>query len=93
MKLIYSELALKDLRRLREFVAEHNPDLANEIALNIIQRIEKLVDFPLLGVPVRLAPDPDTVRDLIYDDYIVRYSCHSRMIVILRLWHQREDRS
>lgn len=92
MKLVYSELAVRDLARLRNFIAEHNPTSAAEVAADLIDRVEKLTTFPRLGIPVRHAPDPESVRDLVLDNYIIRYSCHSGMIVILRLWHHRELR-
>ncbi len=92
MKLVYSELALKDLRRLRNFIAEYDAASANEVAVDLVDRIEKLTTFPRLGVPVRQAPDPETVRDLVLDNYVVRYSFRSEMIIVLRLWHHREDR-
>lgn len=92
MKLLYSELAVKDLTRLRSFIAEHNPTSAANVSGNLIERIAKLVSFPRLGVPVSAAPDPETVRDLILDDYIVRYSVYSEHIVILKVWHHREQR-
>lgn len=92
MKLIYSELAVKDLTRLRSFIAEYNPSSAARVTDNLIERIEKLTEFPRLGAPVKNAPDPETVRDLILDDYTVRYSHYSEMVVILRLWHHRENR-
>lgn len=93
MKLVYSESAIRDLQRLREFIAEHDPATAASVAAGLVERLEKLTAFPRLGVPVRHAPDPETVRDLILDDYTVRYSCHAEMIVVLRLWHHREQRN
>ena len=91
MNPIYSEPSIKDMRRLREHIAEYNPQAANRIAQQLVNRLEKLTEFPYLGVPVVAAPNPQTIRDLILDDYIVRYSCHNETIVVLRIWHHLEN--
>ncbi len=91
MKLIYSHEAKVDLQRLREFIAEKNPNAANRIGLSLLSGIKKLKDFPLIGKKVLLAPDPELIRDLIVDAYIVRYLITDDAIFILRIWHHRED--
>ncbi|MGO2232889.1 MAG: type II toxin-antitoxin system RelE/ParE family toxin [Marinomonas sp.] len=90
MKLIYTEDAIKDLKRLREFIAKHNPNAALRVAQELISKINLLVDFPNLGTPVKLAPSPETVRDMIFGNYIVRYSIHKETIIVLRIWHGLE---
>ena len=90
MKLIYSEQSVKDLKRLRDFIDEHNPTAAQRISQQFLDRLENLVSFPRMGVPVRSAPDPESVRDIILGDYVIRYSCHPETIVVLRMWHHLE---
>ncbi len=92
MNLIYSEQAVKDLQRLRDFIAEHNPNAAQRISQQFLERLGNLILFPRMGVPVRSAPDPESVRDLILGDYVIRYSCHLETIVVLRMWHHPEER-
>ncbi|MEL0635263.1 type II toxin-antitoxin system RelE/ParE family toxin [Marinomonas sp. TI.3.20] len=91
MKLVYTEEAITDLKRLREFIAAHNPNAANKVAKELIEKIALLPDFPKIGTPVQQAPSPETIRDMIFNNYIVRYSTHPNTIIILRLWHGRED--
>lgn len=45
-----------------------------------------------MGRPVTQAPEPEVVRDMIFGNYIVRYSVHGEALVILRLWHHYEQR-
>ncbi len=90
MKLVYTDEAITDLKRLREFIAVHNPVAAAKVAEEMVSKIEMLLDFPKLGVPVELAPVPETVRDIIFGKYIVRYSVHESAIIILRIWHGLE---
>ena len=91
MKLVYTEEAITDLKRLREFIALHNPIAANKVARELIEKIKLLPDFPHIGQPVQQAPLPDSIRDMIFGSYIVRYSIHNNTIIILRIWHTLEN--
>lgn len=91
MKLVYTDEAIGDLKRLRQFIAVHNPTAASRIAAELISKIELLATFPKLGAPVELAPVPEVIRDMIFGQYIVRYSLHSSTIIILRIWHGLEN--
>ncbi len=90
MKLVYTDEAIDDLKRLREFVVVHNPSAAARIATELVGKIELLPDFPRMGTPVEMAPVPDSVRDLVFGKYVVRYSVHTSAIIILRVWHGLE---
>ncbi|WP_416137734.1 type II toxin-antitoxin system RelE/ParE family toxin [Halomonas sp. HK25] len=90
MKLVYTDEAIDDLKRLREFVAVHNPSAAARIATELVGKIELLPDFPEMGTPVEMAPVPDSVRDMVFGKYVVRYSVHASAIIILRIWHGLE---
>ncbi|MDR6984191.1 plasmid stabilization system protein ParE [Rheinheimera pacifica] len=91
MKLVYTVEAVEDLKRLRQFVAEHNPAAARRIAAELVAKIKLLADFPAIGVPVAMAPLPESLRDMVFGHYVVRYSVHSNAIIILRLWHSLEN--
>ncbi|MCK9506367.1 MAG: type II toxin-antitoxin system RelE/ParE family toxin [Porticoccaceae bacterium] len=90
MKLVYTEEAIEDLKRLREFIAIHNPSAAARIATELVSKIELLPTSPNMGRPVEIAPAPDTIRDMVFGKYIVRYSTHPSTIIILRIWHGLE---
>lgn len=90
MKIIFTPESIDDLRRLREFIAQNNPDFANRIANYLVIGIGKLKTFPNLGVEVKKAKS-DMIRDLILGDYIVRYLVLQKAIHILRIWHHKED--
>ena len=90
MKLVYTDVAIDDLKRLREFIAVYNPSAAARIATELVGRIESLLDFPRMGTPVEMAPLPDSVRDMVFGKYVVRYSVHASAIIILRVWHGLE---
>lgn len=93
MKLVYTDDAIEDLKRLREFIAAHNPSAAARIAaelVGMVGKIELLPDFPTIGAPVDIAPVADSVRDMVSGRYVVRYSVHASVIIILRVWHELE---
>ena len=89
MKLVYTDQAIDDLKRLREFIAVHNPPAAARIAAELVGKIELLPDFPKMGTP-EMAPVPDSVRDMVFGKYVVRYSLHASAIIVLRVWHGLE---
>ncbi len=90
MKLVYTDEAIDDLKRIWEFIAMHNPLAAARIATELVSKIELLPDFPKMGTPVEMAPVPDSVRDMVFGKYVVRYSVHTGAIIILRVWHGLE---
>lgn len=92
MNLVYTDVAIQDLQRLRAFIAVHNPHAAAEIAARLIEKLSLLKSFPYLGTPVTQAPEVGAVRDAVFDHYVVRYSVHSQTIIILKLWHSLEQR-
>lgn len=92
MRLVYSEPALSDLMRLKAFIDQNSPEAASRIALELVERIEKLLIFPRMGKPVALAPDPNIIRDMVFGKYIVRYAAYQEVIAILRIWHHAESR-
>jgi plasmid stabilization system protein ParE len=90
LKLVYTNDAIDDLKRIREFIAVHSPSAAATIATELVGKIELLPDFPKMGTRVEMAPVPDSLRDAVFGKYIVRYSVHASTIIILRVWHGLE---
>ncbi len=91
MKLLYTPDAISDLQRLREFIAEKNPEAAARVGSQLMRDISNLVSLPYMGRKVLRAPNPEMVRDLSAGAYIVRYLILNDEIHVLRVWHKRED--
>ena len=91
MNIEYSELAISDLQRLREFIEIKSPLAAQRIAQDLIKGIDKLKIFPQLGLAVQRASDPSVIRDLYINNYTVRYLITENVIFILRVWHNKEN--
>ena len=82
--------------RLRAFIAKHDPAAAERLARRLIQGIERLLRNPRLGRRVTVAPDqmaPEEIRDWVVGPYVVRYLIVDQRIVVLRIWHGKEQRA
>ena len=90
MKLEFSESAVRDLVRLREFIAKNDPQAAARVSLRLRQAIGKLVLHPDIG---RLVPEIENVRELVAGNYVVRYIHEENTILVLRVWHGKEFRA
>ena len=91
MKVKYSPESVDDLQRVVEFVEVKNPFAARRIAIDIQEGVEKLKQFPKIGLPVMKASDPDKIRDLYVGNYTARYLIADKFIYILRIWHNKEN--
>ena len=90
MKLIFSRAAVHDQVRLRDFIAQHNPETAQRVAQRLRGAIQRLVDTPQIGRPV--ANMRGEIRELIFGKYVIRYEVRQQYYYILRIWHGKEDR-
>lgn len=89
MKLLFTQSSQRDLVRLRNFIAEKNPQAARLIGQRLVTSINRLLDQPEMGIDVDELPG---TQDLITGDYIVRYAVLEDEIYILRIWHGKEYR-
>ncbi len=87
--------AVRDLARLRDFIQHQNPAAATRAAKRILAAVRRLQQYPLLGRPVTDLERP-VCRDLFIPfgqaGYCVRYTVTTDAIIIIRIWHTREER-
>ena len=90
--LTWSLLAEKDLQDVMEYIRSANPQAAEFLATGLIERIEKLIDFPEMGRMVPERNDP-SIREIVYRRYriIYRFSASEMKVEIVRLWHAARD--
>lgn len=89
MKLLFTHSSQRDLVRLRDFIAENNPQAARQISRRLVTSINRLANQPEMGIDVEELPG---TQDLITGDYVVRYVVLEENLYILRIWHGKEDR-
>jgi plasmid stabilization system protein ParE len=91
-EIIWFPEALRDLDRLRAFIREHNPAAARRAANRIKDAVNILRENPEAGIVVE---DPWGYRDLIIPfgvgNYILRYREDNQRIIVLKIWHNKED--
>jgi plasmid stabilization system protein ParE len=93
MKVVWLLQAQDDIKRLYDFLLDKEP-VAAERAVRAIQLgARKLVDFPHIGRPMG---DETQRRELCIpfgaSAYVLRYLIHSDTLVVIRVWHSREER-
>lgn len=91
MRLQWSQSARDDLVRLYDFLAPLNPDAARSVIHDVLAGVEQLLLNPRLGRSLDIYR-PREVRRLVLGHYEVRYEVLGEDIVIVRLFHGREDR-
>lgn len=91
MRVKYSPESIEDLQRVVEFVENKNPYAARRIAIDLQEGMDRLKQFPEVGLPVSKATDPEKIRDLYVGSYTVRYLIAEEIIYVLRVWHNKEN--
>jgi len=87
MELKFTPRAAHDLKRLRAFIAKHNPSAAKRISQNLKESILLLLENPELGIKSDELPK---VHDYFPRSYFVRYTVQNDTVIILRVWHGKE---
>ena len=88
--------AVADLARLREFIRVNNPDAAERAGKRISKAINSISAHPAIGRPVLDIKQNQAFRDVFIPfaqgGYWLRYAVTDHEIIIVRLWHGRENR-
>lgn len=92
--ILLSPDAIEDVERVRAFLDQANPGAARRALALIWTAIERLQDFPALGMPTE---DPDICPIVIRfgaSGYITRYAIlpETSDVLITSVWHGREAR-
>ena len=91
MNIAFTEEAVNDLKRIISFIEQKNPVAAQDIACKVDGSVNRLANFPQLGIPISTPSSADDIRDLHIPNYTIRYTIASSTIYILRIWHDKED--
>lgn len=89
----WTEAARADLIRLRRFIEPKNPVAARRAAEALKKGADLLLEHP--GMGRRLEGRPDRELDIPFGKrgYVMRYRLDGDDIVILKIWHSREERA
>jgi plasmid stabilization system protein ParE len=92
--ILLSPDAVMDIERLRTFLDQDNPGVARRALASIWTAIDRLQEFPALGMPTEDADIRQIVIRFGASGYIVRYAIllETTDIPVTRIWHGRESR-
>ena len=93
--ILFSPDAVEDVERLRSFLDQRNPDAARRALASIWAAIDRLPEFPELGMSTEDVGIRQIVVRFGASGYIVRYAVlpEEENILITRIWHGREART
>ena len=91
MKVRWSRKAIADLARLHAFLEPEAPEAAARVLQQLARAPDRLVEHPRIGEKLDVDA-PNEVRRIIVGRYEMRYAIADGTILILRLWHSRENR-
>ena len=86
VKLIWTELAIEDLKLIHEYISKDSKLYADRFIEKIINRVEQLESFPKSG---RVVPEFDSpeIREIIEGSYRIIYKAAVAQVAILRVHH------
>jgi plasmid stabilization system protein ParE len=87
----WTRKAHSDLVRLHEFLRPVNPQAAGRVVRQLVAGAKRIPAHPRLGIRLREF-EPREVRRVLVGDYEIRYELTEKDVVVLRLFHTREDR-
>jgi toxin ParE1/3/4 len=93
--ILLSPDVVEDIERLQGFLEQNNPDAARRALTSIWSAIERLQEFPDLG----MSTEDGDIRQIVVrfgaSGYIVRYAVlrEDGNILVTRIWHGREART
>jgi plasmid stabilization system protein ParE len=83
--------AYGDLKKIHEFLLPVNPAAAVRSVRAVVARVRRIPAQPRLGDRVR-GFEPREVRRVLVQKYEIRYEVAGTDIIVLRIFHTREDR-
>lgn len=94
MKLIWSPLAVEQVRDIAAYIALDKPSAAVQWAEKIFNSVERLSDFPESG---RVVPEihRNEIREIVQDNYRVIYKVKPKEILVLvvKSYHQKLEKN
>ena len=92
MKLRINPLVAKDLKSIKDYIAEDNADKALETIQEIYRQFENIRQFPYIGVDLskRVSFKMD-YKYVVWQDYVVLYKVVKETVEIYRVVNRYQD--
>ncbi len=85
MKVVWFNMAVRDLESLKDYITQDNPRAAQKIVLSIKAKVLLLSEQPGIGRPGRISNTKELVID--HTPYILPYRVRDNRVEILRVLH------
>lgn len=92
LTLVWSSTARYDLIKLREFIQAENPRSAQRSSEKIIKAVKLILNNLAIGIQLEGREDRELFTSFGKNGYILRYQIIDQKVVVLKIWHTREDR-
>ena len=92
MELRINPLVAKDLKSIKDFIAEDNVNKALETVQEIYRQFENIQQFPYIGVDLskRVSFKTD-YKYVVWEDYVVLYKVSKDAVEIYRVVNRYQD--
>lgn len=92
MKLRINPLVVKDLKSIKDFIAEDNVNKALETVQKIYRQFENIQQFPYIGAELskRVSFKTD-YKYIVWEDYVVLYKVGKEAVEIYRVVNRYQD--
>ena len=81
-KIEWTSSAVRDVKSLRDYIAQDSEWYADRFAERVIQAVENLAAYPLMGRKV-LEADEDAIREIFFRRYRIMYRVETPRILVL----------
>lgn len=89
MPVVFSPEALGDLKSIRDYIGERNPNAASRIAVALVAACDRLEYLPERGRPGLVAGTREITTIW---PYLIVYRITPAAVEIIRVWHGAQDR-
>jgi toxin ParE1/3/4 len=90
MKVIYSDAAKADLKKISNWIAEENPIRAHSFVTELAATCERLLSFPLANQIIGIV-QTEAVRRKLFGNYLIFYTANEEKLEIARILHGAQD--
>ena len=92
LKLRINPLVVKDLKEIRNYIAEDNPQKATEVVDEIYGKFENLQLFPGMGADLSKRVHFRTnYKYVVWNDYVIIYRADEEFVEIYRVINRYQD--
>lgn len=92
MKLKINPLVVVDLKSIRDYIAEDNPDMAVKTVQDIYSQFEYIQQFPSMGADLsRRVRFRTSYKYVVHGNYVILYKSEKEYVEVYRVVNRFQD--